>query len=238
MNYHKWFMVLKTITKFKKNSAMNGLIKIHDELKTTFTPLDASDKMYKILVDYLHNSKAPTHRFKFDVHDIFEIDRPHENKAYDKYSKKLSNKTLLFHGTRVSNLIGILKNGLVVDPSKLGINVSITGKMFGMGLYFANSCSKSINYCGYNSSDNIACLFVSEVALGKQLKLTNSDSSLTAKSMPSEYDSTWGKGQSTFNEYDCYDDNTQIPSGKLEKKSGHGYNLLYDEFIVYHEEAN
>jgi poly [ADP-ribose] polymerase 2/3/4 len=130
-----------------------------------------------------------------------------------------------------------LKNGLVVDPSKLGITVSVTGKMFGMGLYFANSCSKSIQYCAYDASDNIACLFVSEVALGKMLKKVDADCNLNAKTLPKKYQSTWGMGQSSYELYDKYDDGTKIPSGKINaQKNAARRCLRYDEFIVYHEE--
>jgi poly [ADP-ribose] polymerase len=228
----------KTVTKMDKNNVTKKLLQLYQDLETEFIPLEPTDTMYRILLDYLNNSKAPTHHFGFKVLNIFEINRPKEREAYENFSTNIDNKTLLFHGTRVPNLIGILKNGLVVDPSRLGINVNITGKMFGMGLYFANSCSKSINYCDYGSSDNIACLFVSEVALGKMLKKINSDCSLTAKIVdPKGYNSTWGKGSSSFIEYDVYDDDTQIPSGKLlKRKDSKNYNLLYDEFIVYHEE--
>jgi len=226
----------KSVSKIGKNNVMSNLIKIYDEINTKFYPLGKTDEMYTILADYLNNSKAPTHHFKFSIEDIFEIDRPKERKAYEEYSKDIKNKTLLFHGTRVSNLIGILKSGLVVDPSKLGINVCITGKMFGMGLYFANSCSKSINYCAYDTSDNIACIFVSEVALGKMLEKTYSDSSLSAKTLPKGYQSTWGQGASTIDKYDNYDDGTRIPSGKLNQSQYKHCSLLYDEFIVYHEE--
>jgi len=34
----------------------------------------------------------------------------------------------------------------MLDPSRLGVKV--TGKMFGYGIYFANSISKSAQYCG------------------------------------------------------------------------------------------
>jgi len=224
-----------SVIKMKKNNVMKNLLELYQNLETDFLPLDKTDIMYATLSDYLYNSKAPTHHFKFEIVNIFEITRQKERDAYETYSAKIKNKTLLFHGTRVSNMIGILKNGLVVDPSKLGINVNITGKMFGMGLYFANSCSKSINYCDYSSSDNIACLFVSEVALGKMLKKEHADSRLTAANLPKKYNSTWGLGASTFAEYDVYDDNTQIPRGKL-TKTNKRCDLMYDEFIVYHEE--
>lgn len=220
----------------KSSDMMKNLLTMYGELETTFTPLETTDLMYNILINYLDNSKGATHHLKFNVESILEVNRPKERLIYEKYSKNIKNKTLLFHGTRISNMMGILKNGLVVDPSKLGINVNITGKMFGMGLYFANSCSKSINYCGYNSSDNIACLFVSEVALGKLLKKKSSDSSLSANNIPVNYHSVWAQGQSGYKEYDCYDDGVQVPSGKLVKHNGNDYDLLYDEFIVYHEE--
>ena len=54
--------------------------------------------------------------------------------------------------------------------------------------------------------------------------------------MPSGYHSTWGLGRSTIKQYDRYDDGTQIPVGKLAQNSVGKYDLLYDEFIVYHEE--
>lgn len=224
----------KTITKTRNKKV--DIFKLYQDLNTEIVPLETNDDMYQILIDYLKNSKAPTHNIKYKVLDIFEISRENERQSYDKYSKKLKNKTLLFHGTRVSNLYGIIKNGLLVDPSKLGINVCITGKMFGMGLYFANSCSKSIQYCAYQSSDNIACLFVAEVALGKMLPKKQSDSSLSAKTMPIGYHSTWGLGRSSFTDYDEYD-KVRIPQGKLKQlPATSDRSLLYDEFIVYHEE--
>lgn len=226
------------ITKMKNG---DNISKIYDEMHTKIEPMDKSDEMYQILVDYLYNSKASTHNFDFQILDVYKIGRDNERETYIDYTEGMENKTLLFHGTRISNIISVLKNGLIVDPSKLGINVSITGKMFGMGLYFANSCSKSIQYCAYDTSDNIACLFVAEVALGKMLKKKQSDSSLTAKTLPRGYHSTWGMGSSSFNEFDEYaaeedDDIVRVPSGKLKKTSVKGCSLMYDEFIVYHEE--
>lgn len=224
----------KAVTKMKGNKS--ALAKLYTDLNTEIVPLDTTDEMYQILETYLKNSMAPTHHFRFEILNMYQLDRPDERAAYDVFSEKLKNKTLLFHGTRIPNLIGILKNGLVVDPSKLGINVSIAGKMFGMGLYFANSCTKSIQYTDYYSSGNIACLFVSEVALGKMLIKKGADSSLNADTLPKGYHSTWGMGSSGFDKYDKYDDGTQIPCGKLAQKKEKNLSLLYDEFIVYHEE--
>lgn len=225
----------KAVTKLKKDKG--NLSKLYQNLNTNLIPLNEGDGMYPILVDYLKNSMAPTHNFKYEVLNIFEVNRQSEKDIYDAHTKKLHNKTLLFHGTRVSNLVGIFNNGLLCDPSKIGINVCVTGKMFGLGLYFANSASKSIQYCAYDTSDNIACLFVAEVALGKQLMKKNADVSLTAKNIPKGYHSTYGMGKSSFEEYDEYDDNTRIPAGRLKKiPERSDCCLLYDEFIVYRDE--
>ena len=105
----------KAVIKLKKNKT--NLIKFYNDLHTDIVPLDKTDEMYQLLESYLKNSKAPTHNFDYEILEILQIDREGERDLYDTFSIKITNKTLLFHGTRVSNLIGILQNGLVCDPS-------------------------------------------------------------------------------------------------------------------------
>ena len=54
------------------------------------------------------------------------------------------NRRLLWHGTRTANLLGILTQGLVVNPRQ----VAITGRAFGDGIYFADAFDKSLGYTG------------------------------------------------------------------------------------------
>lgn len=224
----------KIVTKFGKNN--DDLLNLYNNLSTDILPMDKTDGMYKTLKKYIINSKAPTHNFDFKILNMYEINRHGERQKYDDYSEKINNRMLLFHGTRTSNLIGILKNGLVCDPSKLGININISGKMFGLGVYFANAVSKSIQYCAYDSSENIACIFICEIALGKMLEKTKADSSLTAKTLPKPYNSTFGMGQSSYEKYDSYNGSTKIPCERIKKlKNVSDRTLLYDEFIVYNE---
>lgn len=225
----------KAITKLRRDKG--NMVKLYEDLHTEIIPLDKSDEMYQILAEYVKNSRAPTHNFKYKILDIFEINRELERDAYDAYSKKIKNKTLLFHGTRVSNMVSIFNNGLLCNLAKLGVNVPITGKMFGLGLYFACSASKSIQYCAYDTSDNIACLFVCEVALGRELEKKQADVNITSKTLPKKYHSVHGLGQSSFREYDYLDGKMRIPNGKLEKiPERYDSNLLYDEYIVYNDE--
>jgi len=73
---------------------------------------------------------------------------------------------LLWHGSRVSNYVGILSQGLRIAPPE----APKSGYRFGKGIYFADLCDKSIGYCRGAGSDYILMMLV-EVALGtiKQL---------------------------------------------------------------------
>lgn len=64
--------------------------------------------------------------------DIFELEREGEEKSYND---KIGNDQLLWHGSRLSNFVGILSNGLRIAPPEAPHN----GYAYGKGLYFANS---------------------------------------------------------------------------------------------------
>lgn len=78
--------------------------------------------------------------------------------------------TELFHGSGTENWWSIITKGLYVNPEALG--VSITGKMFGNGIYFAPEAGKSLGYTSLGGSywkggsDNTAYLAVFKVATG------------------------------------------------------------------------
>lgn len=50
---------------------------------------------------------------------------------------------LLWHGSRVSNFVGILSQGLRIAPPE----APVSGYLFGKGIYLADMAEKSINYC-------------------------------------------------------------------------------------------
>ena len=75
-----------------------------------------------------------------------------------------------WHGTRRANMIGITTKGLLIRPS----GVVHAGSMYGDGIYWANSSSKSINYCDVKGSywaqgnNKTAYLYLADVAFGNQ----------------------------------------------------------------------
>ena len=78
--------------------------------------------------------------------NAWKVTNEKQETAYLNYCKQegLAKRDckLLWHGTRSENVWSILKTGLVLRPT----NAVITGKMLGMGLYFAPDFLKSRNY--------------------------------------------------------------------------------------------
>ena len=81
-----------------------------------------------------------------------------------RYRKDLHNKKLLWHGSRLTNFVGILSQGLRIAPPE----APATGYMFGKGVYFADMSSKSANYCFTSKDNNTGILLLCEVALGNE----------------------------------------------------------------------
>ncbi len=143
----------------------------------------------------------------------FAVVNKKTQKKYDDHMSKVSNKytELYWHGSRSENWWSILGSGLLIRPS----GAAYSGSMFGDGIYAASEFDKSLGYTsisggrytGGNKPNAFLALF--EIHLGKQLKLTSSDSSLSKRKLKDkgDYDSTWGmKGSSLYrDEYIIYD---------------------------------
>jgi poly [ADP-ribose] polymerase len=202
---------------------------VYDSLNAKMVPLEKDCQMWKVISDYVINTHGATHKTQVKLVDIYDLSR-NESQNVAKTIKKIGNKQLLFHGSRMSNFCSIIKNGLILNPESLG--AFVTGRMFSNGIYTANSFSKSFNYCASDTSDGYACLLLCEVALGTQLKKTQADPYLCPEKLKKEKcHSTWGQGQNTPSSSTIVD-GVSIPNGKLEK-SGVSSCLLYDEYIVY-----
>jgi len=226
--------------------------RIYKEICTDIKPVNRDSREWKLIAKYLENSHGSTHNnCQVELMDIYEINRNSgdgERARYDNFCQErgIEKKMLLWHGTRVSNFISILKMGLILRPDVLP-GTYISGKMFGYGIYGANCFSKSLNYTGWEKGKE-ACLFLAEFAIGKQKKLMSHDYYVSEKSLQKDgFDSVWGRGENTINNMINFGSGVLIPQGKLVKATKHGdefkgsgyygnnFNLIYDEFIVYNE---
>ena len=102
--------------------------------------------------------------------DCFDLEREGEDKIFNPLD--LKNHRLLWHGSRFSNFVGILSNGMRIAPPEAPRH----GYNLGKGAYFADMISKSIGYCDTYSSKNVGFLVLCQIALGDCYELKNFDS--------------------------------------------------------------
>ena len=133
-----------------------------EKLKTKMEVLSKDTDEFKMLVEYVRNTHAATHNeYQLEVLEIFKIARHGESKRFKPFSK-LNNRMLLWHGSRFTNFVGILSQGLRIAPPE----APVTGYMFGKGVYFADMVSKSANYCRTSPREPTGLMLLCEVALG------------------------------------------------------------------------
>jgi poly [ADP-ribose] polymerase len=109
---------------------------------------------------------------------IFDIEIQQVKDAYASDGSTMANIMELWHGTKSSNILSILKGGLIIPPYD---SRYCAGRMFGNGVYFSDQSSKSLNYAyGYWSGtrNNHCFMFLADVAMGEAYVPANSSSAL------------------------------------------------------------
>lgn len=70
-------------------------------------PLDKDSEEFKVIDNYVKVTHAPTHTaYTLQILDVFKIDR--EGEATKFRTDIIENKLLLWHGSRLTNYVGIL----------------------------------------------------------------------------------------------------------------------------------
>lgn len=121
---------------------------------------------------------------------VYEVEITGMKAAFEKTAAKIGNvRDDLWHGTKASNLLSILKNGLIIPKSS---DAHCTGRMFGDGIYTSLQSSKALNYATdfWNRSGakkQRTFMFLTEVALGKMNQPKNRTGNFPKRGT----DSTW-----------------------------------------------
>ncbi|CAG2112917.1 unnamed protein product, partial [Medioppia subpectinata] len=197
-------------------------------LCTTIEPLSKTGQEFNIIEKYLKNTHTSTHHFSLDIVDAFKIEREGESERFQKH-KDSDNRLLLWHGSRVTNFVGILSDGLLVAPKGVPSNGRHT---FGKGIYFSDMVTAAAGYCYYQYNKNVGYLLLSEVAVGKTWDLMIAKPDVV--SPPDGYHSVKGVGQTQPDPMKDHvmSNGTRVPSGPT-VKSDQKCSLLYNEFVVY-----
>lgn len=107
--------VASKIIKEGKKAAENPADAHYKELECELVPLEPQSDRYKLLEKY-YNNTSKGYWDKTQLVDIFEIERHGEEERFNQGKGDLPNHMLLWHGSRVSNFGGILRQGLRIAP--------------------------------------------------------------------------------------------------------------------------
>lgn len=206
------------------------------------TPLKKDSEEFKLLQGYLVSTKGDTHHMKYEVIDIFRIERKGERERFasSKYSSISSDRRLLWHGSRCTNFGSILSQGLRIAPPE----APVSGYMFGKGIYLADMSSKSANYCCSYVSNNEGLLLLCEAELGDPMQeLVDADYNAGDNAMAKGVYTTKGLGDNAPREWiDASAVNKDLKGVRMpnpahaptnEKLVTDRWNLAYNEYICY-----
>ncbi|KAF9912310.1 Poly [ADP-ribose] polymerase 2 [Linnemannia zychae] len=228
--------LLKDNKKLEEALTINPLDQQYSSLNLNrLEPMDKESDRFKLIEQFVRNSHGKTHSYyNLVIDEVFDLDRQGEQERFkDAGFDQLHNRRLLWHGSRLTNYVGILSQGLRIAPPE----APVTGYMFDKGAYFADCVSKSANYCFTNQSNNMGLMLLCEVALGDMHELLQSDYNAKANSQNAGKHSTKGCGQSYPKASGdvIIEDNLRVQAGELEteQQKGSGYRLQYNEYIVY-----
>ncbi|CAI5728881.1 unnamed protein product [Hyaloperonospora brassicae] len=167
----------------------NPLEYCYHSLQVRLAPLQPNDNERQLINRYFFGGLHMRDRQRYCISNVFEVERRGESERFDDLMKerpdlRATQTHLLWHGTKRTNLLGILSQGLRVAPPEAPHH----GYAYGKGLYFANVVEKSLGYCGtpyalpvLNKEGNVGenmtkthevhYMLLCEVALGKSTEL-------------------------------------------------------------------
>ncbi|XVF21621.1 hypothetical protein REPUB_Repub12eG0106200 [Reevesia pubescens] len=201
----------------------------YKKLNCDIAPLPHDSEDFRLIENYLLTTHAPTHtEWTLELEEVFSLEREGEFDKFAPYREQLNNRMLLWHGSRLTNFVGILSQGLRIAPPE----APATGYMFGKGIYFADLVSKSAQYCYTDRKSPVGLMLLSEVALGEVYELTKAK---YIEKLPKGKHSTKGLGKKVPKKSDFvkWKDEIIVPCGKPVPSNVQASELMYNEYIVY-----
>jgi len=143
-------------------------------------------QVFSEIVTFFEKGRNRNHvSYRKRLQNVWEIDI-----AQDQFIPRTPTWKL-WHGTKASNIVSILRAGLKIVPSGSGFT---TGRMYGDGLYFSDQSTKSLNYAGSfwgGRDEGRYFMFLVDVAMGRFYKPRS-----RCYRPPSGYDSVFAEGGS------------------------------------------
>ena len=197
-----------------------SLTSLYDRLGVHLQPVLKGSDEWGVVEQYQQTTHASTHN-NYSCQIVRILKLGHDDEC--------NGRTLLWHGSRLSNWCSILKQGLRIAPPE----APATGYMFGKGVYFADCFSKSANYCFVNSRGR-GVIALCEVELGESFICVDADYN-AGKKLGTKYHSVLAEGSSKPKDVKTIENGRlKVPVGPLIKRGDSTRrSLLYNEYIVY-----
>lgn len=155
----------------------------------------------------LDKTRKHTNLNSLQIKNIFEVESFKERERFEKKADELKSvyhslpKNCIFdfeeidtfHGTKNANILSILLKGFYVPPETASFS---TGRMFGNGVYCADSITKSLNYStgswssSHKNKNKSYFVFITRIAMGK----VHETNKKLLKGTPKGYNSIFAKG--------------------------------------------
>lgn len=152
----------KKVAKGKKKKDLPKIFDVKLNEVTDKKIVSMVRKLYQSTRKSMHTSN------NLSVSKVYAVDIVTMKAAFEAYGQRLKDIRKLWHGTKASNLLSILKQGLIIPPSSSG---HCTGRMYGDGIYFSSVSTKALNYAtdfwGYGGKTDRTFMFLADVAMGK-----------------------------------------------------------------------
>lgn len=213
----------------------NPILGCYRFLDTEISTLDPLSDEHAMLTEYSNNTRTTDgYHPAFEIVDIFKVQRYGDDERFRAH-ENCENRVLLWHGSDTKNYGSIFKNGLLIAPPS---DVAINGKMFGRGIYFADMCSKSVQYSKpvpQGTPQGEALILVCEVALGNSHEVNEwLGANFCREMLPEGTDSVKAVGQTYPEGYDIFE-GVKVPLGIPHCDEEIETVLRHNEFIIYEE---
>jgi len=146
----------------KKKDSTPQIFNVELELVTDKNVISYVRNLYQSTRKSMHQSNS------LSVHQVYTVKIATMAAAFEKYGAKLPDIRQLWHGSKCSNLLSILKGGLIIPPSS---SSHCTGRMYGNGIYASSVSTKALNYAtnfwGSGGSTDRTFMFLLDMAMGR-----------------------------------------------------------------------
>ena len=140
---------------------LNPIDAKYHRMHVDLAPIEEGSTEWDFLRSAVRGTVPSACGFRLDLAQAFRVTRDGEQERFAPYAGA-DGRRLLWHGSRLTNYVGILSQGLRIAPPE----APVSGYMFGKGIYLADMGGKSAEYCHASPSSPHGIVLLCEAALG------------------------------------------------------------------------